>query len=286
MEVYVLIVIIKILFIYLPILFFFKIKTLFVMSLAFVLFHESVHLLAGIILKFRILKINILPFGAMLSIKDIDIADPIEDFIISIAGPCSNILLCCIFTIMFYYNHEILFYNMALCNWIIGFLNIIPAYPLDGGRIFRALINCKYIYKKANDIVLNFSIITGLILTVIYLVCFFKGYISLSLSIGIIAWFILFGAMEEKERIRYLVMSDLLKKRTRFKQRGYMETRVISIYYKKSILSSLSLMDKSKYNIFYVIDDNFCVLDIVFEGDIIEILKESGDVTFEEYVDL
>lgn len=281
-----LIVIIKILLIYLPIILFLKIKTMFIMSLVFVLFHESIHLLAGVILKFRILKINILPFGAMVNIKDIDIAHPIEDFIISIAGPISNIILCCIFTIIFYYTHEKLVYNMALCNWIIGFINIIPAYPLDGGRILRALINCKYVYKKANDIALNFSIIIGLILVSIYFVSFFRGYNSLSLSIGIIAWFILFGAINEKERMRYIVMSDLVKKRTRFKKSGYMETCIIAIYYKKSILSSLNLIDKSRYNVFYVLDDDFCVMDIVFEGDIIETLKEKGDLTFEEYVNL
>lgn len=265
---------------------FFKIKTMFLLSLIFVTIHECIHYLVGRLLSFKNLNMQVMPFGAVLNIRDLDTATAMEEYLITVAGPMSNIILCAIFIVLYKINKLPLFYDMALCNWTLGFINIIPAFPLDGGRILRILLNKRYVYKHACEIALNVSIMVGMLLSFMYFYAYYRGKVSLSLSVGSIAIFIIYGAIKEKERIQYIIMSDLMKKRTGFIKKGYMETRVIAIHYKKSLLSTLNLIDKSKYNVFYVLNDELCVLDIVFEGDVLETLKEKGDLTFEEYINL
>ena len=46
----------------------------------------------------------------------------------------------------------------------------------------------------------------------------------------------------------------------------------------------MGLFDKSKYNIFMVLDENMNVVDIIYEEEIIEALKLYGNITIEKFI--
>lgn len=75
-----------------------------------------------------------------------------------------------------------------------------------------------------------------------------------------------------------------MKKRLRFMKKGIIENRIISIFYKKDLLFGLSMIDKNKYTILTVLDENMKVLRVVYEEEIINALKEYGNITFEEFI--
>lgn len=270
---------------YLVILFFLGFKEEMIISLVYIFAHEFTHYMVARVLGFSAYGVKLLPFGAVLNLKELDEAEPFEDFLISISGPVLNIILSFIFYFLYYKYGMLYFYKSSICNWILGIFNLIPAFPLDGGRILRDFLSLKTLYKKANKITLNVGIVIGSILCFFYFICFFRGYEKLSWSVGCIALFITITSIKEKERMSYIIMGDIIKKKNRFINRGYIENRNVSIYYKDYLLQALELIDKNKYNVFLVLDENMTLMDIIYEDEILDALKTYGNITLEEFIE-
>ena len=247
-----------------------------------VFFHEMVHYFTARYYKFSGFDIEFIAVGAVVRLKDIDEAFPKEDLIISASGPIANLIL----SIFFYYIYQIfnssLWYMLFSINLVIGLFNLIPAFPLDGGRILRSILNLKITYKKANKIMMVSSVFIGIVLMFFYILLFLNG--NSNFNIGIIGVLIVMSSLKESERVSYIIMGDIVKKKYKFIKRGYIENRNISIYHKQDLLTAMGLFDKSKYNIFMVLDEEMNVVDVIYEEEIIEALKSYGNMTIEEFI--
>ena len=87
--------------------------------------HELCHLLVLVVCRGPILQISITTGGAIIRTPPIA---PLQELLCTIAGPVGS-LLCLLFTRFFPL--------LALCGLIQGLYNLIPLYPLDGGRILK-----------------------------------------------------------------------------------------------------------------------------------------------------
>ncbi|MCB2354306.1 M50 family metallopeptidase [Clostridium estertheticum] len=255
-----------------------------VISFVFVFLHELMHYLTARILGFSGFDIEILPVGAVLKFKDLDEANAKEDLIISLSGPLLNLLLAFIFYILFIIFKRPYFDLICNSNLAIGIFNLIPAFPLDGGRVLRDILSFNNIYRRANEITIRVSMILGSIFMFIYFVSVSANRGNFNL--GLISIFILISSIKEKERIVYLIMGYIIKKKYRFIKRGYVENRSISIFCEKSLLYVLGIIDKNKYNLFTVLDENMCVIETLYEEEIIEAIKTYGNISLNEYIDI
>ena len=113
----------------------------------FAILHEFGHLAVGLILGFKPKGINIMPMGlsACFHIKSENYNENVKNakiitlkkLIIAISGPATNFLI-----IIFFIFYNIGFLNITrdeiiYTNLLIGIFNLIPIYPLDGGRIIN-----------------------------------------------------------------------------------------------------------------------------------------------------
>jgi stage IV sporulation protein FB len=126
------------------------------------------------------------------------------------------------------------------------------------------------------------SVFIGIVLMFFYILLFLNG--NSNFNIGIIGVLIVMSSLKESERVSYIIMGDIVKKKYKFIKRGYIENRNISIYHKQDLLTAMGLFDKSKYNIFMVLDEEMNVVDVIYEEEIIEALKSYGNMTIEEFI--
>jgi Zn-dependent protease/predicted transcriptional regulator len=109
-----------------------------------VLFHELCHSVVALRYKIRVVSITLFVFGGLARIaRDPDKA--VQEFNIAVAGPLGSLFLAGLFrglTLLFPENVFIHATAFWLCwiNWRLALFNLLPGFPLDGGRIFRAIV--------------------------------------------------------------------------------------------------------------------------------------------------
>lgn len=249
-----------------------------------IIIHEFIHLLVARKLGYKGFTIDILPIGTGLKLKDLEEATPRDDIIISCSGPLGNLLISLVCFLINHFLPRSGLVNFAVYNIVIGVFNLIPAFPLDGGRILRSILNYRFIYKKAHKIALNISIAIGYIFGAVFFVEGLKGNFTVDLAFFSI--FILFVSYREKRRIAYIIMGYIVKKKEKLIRRGYLENKSISVYCKLNILQLIELIDKNKYNEFIVLNGDMDVIGILYEEDILDGIKEEGNITLEELLNI
>lgn len=135
-------------------------------TLAIVCFHEICHLMMAYYFHFDIDKVEILPFGAYLSLNDFYFHSIIEEICVVFAGPCSHLFLYIIIQQCFigvYQN-----YLMTMNQYIFLF-NLSPIYPMDGGRLICLCLQLFIDLKQAFLITLKISVFTLCLLSLFYL---------------------------------------------------------------------------------------------------------------------
>lgn len=113
---------------------------------ASILLHELSHSLTAVRLGLRIPEITLFIFGGVARLSD-EPSNPKTELKIAIAGPAASLLLALLFWMvrnaMSGYASDLVvavFDYLAWINVALAVFNLVPGYPLDGGRILRALV--------------------------------------------------------------------------------------------------------------------------------------------------
>lgn len=114
---------------------------------------------------FQIQKIEILPFGAYLSLKDFYFQSIWKEMCVVLAGPCSHIFIY----LGIHLLSDSLYQDYLLTmNMFIFAFNLLPIYPLDGGRVLGLLLQCVMDLKKAMLTTLKISVFVYCVLFLFY----------------------------------------------------------------------------------------------------------------------
>ncbi|MCK4475146.1 MAG: site-2 protease family protein [Methanophagales archaeon] len=121
------------------------------------LLHEMSHSYVAMKYGTRIHSITLHLFGGLAMMEDIP-KDPRKEWKIAIAGPLMSFALGGVFLLTFWgirplnlviYPVKILVFILGFWNVILGTFNLLPAFPMDGGRVLRALLAKRMPFLKA-----------------------------------------------------------------------------------------------------------------------------------------
>ncbi|OQA22537.1 MAG: putative zinc metalloprotease Rip3 [Actinobacteria bacterium ADurb.Bin346] len=160
-----------------------------------VLAHELSHSLIAKSKGMGVNRISLWIFGGMAEIeKEPD--TPFKEFIMSIAGPVTSFVIAFIFGVVWYFTRNFAPVGepaayLAQINIILGVFNLLPGYPLDGGRVLRSIIwKVTGSLKRATFIASTTGRVFGFILIAAGIVFIFTGNFLNGIWFALIGWFL------------------------------------------------------------------------------------------------
>lgn len=188
-----------------------------------VVLHELGHSIAALRYGVQVKQIVLLPIGGVAQLNRMP-EKPIEEFVIAIAGPLVNFGLAIVLAVLAVVagleigigNMPLTFSRLAsaslqsvfayvfISNIFLGLFNLIPAFPMDGGRVFRSLLATRIEYARATRIAVTVG--QG----IAWLMALW-GLLGGGLFIVAIAIFILIGASQEGQHVELKSLFDGLR---------------------------------------------------------------------------
>lgn len=161
--------------------------------------HEAAHLAAARALRVPIHMLRLTPFGGMAQIENPYAVSAARLILISVAGPGANLLLILLAAALCHWQLLSSFLSAELIqiNAMLMLFNLLPALPLDGGRILYALLSMFIPRRRAVEA----GILIGRILAALLILLALWGcavYHHLNLSPVFAALFLLASARDER----------------------------------------------------------------------------------------
>lgn len=238
--------------------------------------HELSHIYMAKYYNIKIKQLKILPFGISLSFKNVYLQDPVQEIFISLAGPISNFLLICIGFIIIPYNIiDLYLANFFICtNIFLLLLNILPALPLDGGRILKGFLLILYDNKTAYKTIQITTIIVIFILICsgIYIVYLTK----LNFSLLLIATFLFFNIFNERNNNNLIMMRGFIYHKEKLLNAKILKAKNLVVLHNTPAKKILKYLHYYNYHILMILDSDMKFIGYLSETQIILGLIENG----------
>lgn len=121
-----------------------------------VVLHELGHSFVALHYGIGVRRILLMPIGGMAEMDGIP-RQPRREFLMTLAGPAVNfVLVGLLWPVVHALPDEVPLYSLSglafqlyIANIVMGVFNLVPVFPMDGGRIFRAILATRLPYLRA-----------------------------------------------------------------------------------------------------------------------------------------
>ena len=239
-------------------------------AFAVVFIHEMAHSITARILGLKVTEVELLPFGGVARIEDFLEADPKVEMLTAAVGPLSNLVLIVGAVIgqkTGLVESQFLPFFIKV-NAMIGIFNLIPALPLDGGRIYRAFMAQRIGFKEATEQAVN----NGKLFAIIFVCLGTIGmyYRLTGFDFFIIAIFLYYSAAKEKGYAMLLFLRHLTRKKDELRKSGVLPIKQIVVEEETLLKDIIKHFVPKKFHLILVLDQNMEVAGVLTEYEIIE----------------
>lgn len=244
-----------------------------------VVLHELGHAITAQRFNIQTEQITLLPIGGVASLEDFP-EEPRAELLITLAGPVVNILIALLLylVIPFDFFRELdqeqmqqffseisprnFLFLLFYANIVLAAFNFIPAFPMDGGRILRALLAMRMDRARATQIAANLGQFVALLF--FFFGLFYNPFLAL---IGV---FVFFGAQGENIMIQQLTALH------GYRVRDAMMTNITLLDPDDSLEDVVDVILAGAERDFIVTNGDGRTVGIVYNHDIIKAMKSMG----------
>ncbi len=172
---------------------------------ACVVMHEFGHALAARRFGIRTRDITLLPIGGVARLERMP-EKPLQELWVAVAGPLVNLGIATFLAVWLILSHTFEPFGtlsvsggsfaerLMVVNLFLLLFNLLPAFPMDGGRVLRALLATRISYPRATQLAATTG--QGMALLFGFLGLFFNPFLIL------IAFFVWIGAAQEASQVQ------------------------------------------------------------------------------------
>lgn len=230
--------------------------------LASVLFHEACHLLVARGLGYSIKTVELLPFGGVARIEGM-YGGGAGELTVVLAGPLgSGLLAIALYVIAEEQNTILLF--MAEVNRMLALWNLVPAYPLDGGRILYHFLSFG---MKSNKAVRRTVRISQVVAVVLLFFALYRLIVANEVLISMVLMAVMIQKFAREELSRYGLMPfAIMARRSReLKKNGVMKTQWYTVVADMQIGEVVELFRPDVYTMVRVVNSGGTYCDLLSE---------------------
>ncbi len=235
------------------------------------LIHELGHSIEAQKCGYKLVNVTLMPFGAIVT-GEVSNMSYIDEIKVSLAGPLVNLTLSVVMVAVWWIFPEVYPYtelavtaNLALC-----IINLLPAFPLDGGRILLCTLSTFLSRKTA---VLICKTIGTLLFFVFLTLYVFSIFIDRNPSLLLFSIFMLLGVFDKGKENRFIrlyqsISYGSLKNCKKIKSLAVSEDFTLKKLYKK--------IDGGYLYRIYVYDSNGALKRILEPHDVVNVLQNKN----------
>ncbi len=244
----------------------------------FVVFHELAHSVVARRYGIKVRKIVLYPIGGVSEIEEIP-DNPAQEWRMAVAGPLISIVIgFALLVVSLLLSPQLLpallilstatgnfLFDLSILNILLGIFNLIPAFPMDGGRVFRALLAERMTYSDATRYAVTLGRVLGLAMIIAGFI--FPEYFLIIL----VGFFVYIGASEEGEQT--IISTKLAGVRVK----DVMQSEVGYVHPQQTLTEALEVMFKNRYHDALVEKDG-CFLGVVTWDELMKIQLDQREM--------
>ena len=264
-----------------PLLFFIGCLKEYAIAFFSITLHEIGHMAAAYFYGYKPSCVRLTPVGFSLSINSRD-CSRVNSIKIYSAGPAVNLLLFgaassadLIFPAL--HGHLNL---LSATNLYLALFNLIPAFPLDGGRILLEVLAGSMGLLAADRMIRRLALILSIAMLLIGM---YQLYISaFNFTLIIIGLYIIFLLNTGRMESALMNIRQIIYRRSRLIKKGIYPARDLVVVKSTQLSETLNCMDFDRFHFVHVLDDDLRLLRVFTENEIMDAIVKGGDnMTFE-----
>lgn len=220
-----------------------------------IFFHELGHYFAAKQLGYSLSKFSLSPYGVSLSYSQQNLLSD-DEIKIAMAGPLANFAtVFCVFAVWWLFPITHFFTeSFVYISILLALLNLLPAYPLDGGRIFICF-SSKFF---STDSAKKFTIVSNIVLSVIFFILFIVFlFINFNPSYLLFAVFLIVGVIDLRQSSKYEKVNIFTKR-----CKNFAKPEVLCVNGDVTIGEILKRISTNKYVIICLILENGRIINL------------------------
>lgn len=238
--------------------------------------HELAHMAVARGFELPIGRVDLQPFGGVARVDEADM-DPHTETAVAIAGPLNNLMLAGLGALaqqVHWFQPDLLGFFIE-ANVAMAFFNLLPALPLDGGRIYRAYLSRKWGRRRVTSHLAAAGRIVALLLVLLGVVGIAFG--RLYLGPLIMAFFLYLAARQEEAWSGYAFWLQHFRKKQALRARQQtLPVQSLAVHADTPLGELTGHFMARRYHIFTLTDSHLRALGTLDEGQVADALLERG----------
>ncbi len=220
------------------------------------LIHELGHFVVAYKLGYKLLQIILMPYGAELC-GELDEFLYKDEIKIALAGPITSVLLSGFLVMAWWIFPNLYNFTIEMCvsSVVCGVFNMLPVFPLDGGRVLVSWLSIKNPRAKAVSYAKISTRVLGVLLLIMFFISFWYG---LNLSFAFVSVMLLEASFNKSDKSCYFLVTNLKGKL--LSKNKVIDVQEVVVNKNTPIYSIVRKLSLQKYYKFIVVNEDMKVL--------------------------